>query len=80
MGNAHMEIFLYYIYFWSCFPSVYDLTAEMSHCIKVVVRKGKKNFYTKCRGLMLCVATQIKVLYAVKFGSKNVPAFKNLRK
>lgn len=44
MGNAHMEIFLYYIYFWSCFPSVYDLTAEMSHCIKVVVRKGKKKF------------------------------------
>lgn len=44
MGNAHMEIFLYYIYFWSCFPGVYDLTAVMSHCIKVVVRRGKKKF------------------------------------
>lgn len=43
MGSARMELFLYYVfYFWSCFPSVYDLTAVMSHCIKAVARKGKK--------------------------------------
>lgn len=42
MGSAHMKIFFLFFFFWNCFAGVYDLTAVMSHCIKVAARKGEK--------------------------------------
>ena len=39
----------FFFFSWIYFPGVYDLTAVMSHRIKVAARRRKNIVYTKCR-------------------------------
>lgn len=40
MGDFSLVFFFFFS--WNYFPGVYDLTAVMSHDIKVAAREGKK--------------------------------------
>lgn len=87
MGNACMGVWLFFfLVLWNCFTGAYDLTAVMSHCIKVTARKGKTSCieHAKCRGLMLCVTTEIGAVWLVVWDlaphlySQSMHAFESL--